>query len=1064
MTSVSSGNSYLSVVTPTSTPVITANVGTAANTLAAGDDARINGALQTSVYDADVLPAASCGSHQMSYWNGVAGTWACQNIGNLNASAFTAGIVPQARLGAGTADSTTYLRGDGQWAVPAGGGVPLDATLTYRVRAATTGNITLSGNQTIDGVTTATGDRVLVKNQTLDQMNGVYIANSTGWSRATDMDTWPETLGAQVQVIEGTTWAGSRFLSSSTLAGTINSTSITWSSVATAPNSNTAFGSQALTVNSPTGAHNSAFGSIALKSNTTGSGNTAMGSQALNSNTTGFNSTAIGKNSLGANVSGSGNTALGYFAGNSTVGSNNTFIGANSGASVTSGNNNVIIGSNNGSVITASNNNILFSDGSGSLRMLVDSLGNVGIGTTSPSSTLDVNGAMSLRGASGIPTAPAGQSRIYFDSTSNTLKLSQNGGAYSDILTSAAGGAGDITDVIAGAGLTGGSSSGSATLAADTTSVNGLFKNGGNSFSGPATLGTENPNNLDILTNGTSRITISGSGGIGIGTPLPHTGDRLDINGSINFRGQSAPPAADSFEGRIYFDNTSNKFRVSEDGSAYKDLINTDFVTNADYIDDLSRAGCTANQTAYFNFAMDYWDCMPLNVTTPGGFIIDGGNNMSGPITIGQNNFQPVYFETNGQTQMTITNTGKVGIGTTSPTAQFQVQSPAYSFAGNAETIHFATNVNQATNHSGTYSGLINETSLAGPNTINISNNSELNVANGSPTSVSESNNLKLNSQKTGTGTTNAQNGIANFIQINNGTVNFATGLQNLITTAGTGAAGNAIGSTSQINNGSSSSMLSATAISGTVDGTLGNITTATGIELGLTGNIVNGYGLKIGTIAGSTTRYAIFQSDSAAKNYFNGNVGIGLTAPAYKLDVQGDVNINASSSLRFGGTQICNNTGCMAISDVRYKKNIEPLDHPLEKIISLQGVQYDWIDKERFGDKHQVGLIAQDLEKVFPEVVLTDSKSGYKTVAYDHLIAPVIEAIKKLYARIQGVEAQVSQIQSNQSRDIASVQTELAAKDQEIALLKLKAAQSEKENAEMKARLDKIEQLLEKK
>ena len=56
------------------------NVGTAAGTVAAGDDSRITGALQTAAYNADVAPAASCTTSQTSYWNTVADTWACQNI------------------------------------------------------------------------------------------------------------------------------------------------------------------------------------------------------------------------------------------------------------------------------------------------------------------------------------------------------------------------------------------------------------------------------------------------------------------------------------------------------------------------------------------------------------------------------------------------------------------------------------------------------------------------------------------------------------------------------------------------------------------------------------------------------------------------------------------------------------------------------------------------------------------------------------------------------------------------------------------------------------------------
>lgn len=72
------------------------------------------------------------------------------------------------------------------------------------VRAATTGNIVLSGLQTIDGVSIAADDRVLVKNQTTASENGPYLAKSGAWTRATDMDEDAEATGFSVKVREGT--------------------------------------------------------------------------------------------------------------------------------------------------------------------------------------------------------------------------------------------------------------------------------------------------------------------------------------------------------------------------------------------------------------------------------------------------------------------------------------------------------------------------------------------------------------------------------------------------------------------------------------------------------------------------------------------------------------------------------------------------------------------------------------------------------------------------------------------------------------------------------------------
>lgn len=77
------------------------------------------------------------------------------------------------------------------------------------VRAATTANITLSGTQTIDGVALVAGNRVLVKNQTTQSQNGIYVVDAGAWNRASDFDTNAEvTAGAYTFVEQGTVNAG----------------------------------------------------------------------------------------------------------------------------------------------------------------------------------------------------------------------------------------------------------------------------------------------------------------------------------------------------------------------------------------------------------------------------------------------------------------------------------------------------------------------------------------------------------------------------------------------------------------------------------------------------------------------------------------------------------------------------------------------------------------------------------------------------------------------------------------------------------------------------------------
>lgn len=96
------------------------------------------------------------------------------------------------------------------------------------VRAATTANITLSGAQTIDGVSIVAGDRVLVRAQTTASQNGIYVAAAGAWTRATDFDSWAEIPGSSVAVEEGTTLADSIWLSSANAGGTLGTTNITF--------------------------------------------------------------------------------------------------------------------------------------------------------------------------------------------------------------------------------------------------------------------------------------------------------------------------------------------------------------------------------------------------------------------------------------------------------------------------------------------------------------------------------------------------------------------------------------------------------------------------------------------------------------------------------------------------------------------------------------------------------------------------------------------------------------------------------------------------------------------
>jgi hypothetical protein len=124
-------------------------------------------------------------------------------------------------------------------------------------------------------------------------------------------------------------------------------------------------------------------------------------------------------------------------------------------------------------------------------------------------------------------------------------------------------------------------------------------------------------------------------------------------------------------------------------------------------------------------------------------------------------------------------------------------------------------------------------------------------------------------------------------------------------------------------------------------------------------------------------------------------NVGIGTTSISYTLQVQG--TIYASGDIT-------------AVSDRRYKTNVVALEDSLAKISQLQGVSYERTDEE---DKsRKLGLLAQEVYKVYPEVVLYDEKHDKYSMNYTGLIAPLIESIKELKQIIEQQELRIQELE----------------------------------------------------
>lgn len=133
-----------------------------------------------------------------------------------------------------------------------------------------------------------------------------------------------------------------------------------------------------------------------------------------------------------------------------------------------------------------------------------------------------------------------------------------------------------------------------------------------------------------------------------------------------------------------------------------------------------------------------------------------------------------------------------------------------------------------------------------------------------------------------------------------------------------------------------------------------------------------------------------------------NGRLGIGNIDPGQKLDITG------------GNGRVESGYSWLTNSDIRYKQNITTLDNSLEKILNIRGVRYDLKNDKQIkkGNGKHIGFIAQELEKEFPEFVVTE-ENGYKSVSYDKMTAVLVEAMKEQQTQIDELKKLVIEQQS---------------------------------------------------
>lgn len=136
---------------------------------------------------------------------------------------------------------------------------------------------------------------------------------------------------------------------------------------------------------------------------------------------------------------------------------------------------------------------------------------------------------------------------------------------------------------------------------------------------------------------------------------------------------------------------------------------------------------------------------------------------------------------------------------------------------------------------------------------------------------------------------------------------------------------------------------------------------------------------------------------------YDGGRVGVGTDDPEDDFHVEGD---------------ICYTGSIGACSDSRYKTNITEVKNALEALMQLRGVTYDWkIDEfpnRNFSEEQQLGVIAQEVEQFFPQLVMTND-TGYKSVDYGKLTAVLIQAVREQQEMIARQQEQMKTLKAEQ-------------------------------------------------
>jgi len=176
----------------------------------------------------------------------------------------------------------------------------------------------------------------------------------------------------------------------------------------------------------------------------------------------------------------------------------------------------------------------------------------------------------------------------------------------------------------------------------------------------------------------------------------------------------------------------------------------------------------------------------------------------------------------------------------------------------------------------------------------------------------------------------------------------------------------------------------------------------------GFTDNLDAGAGTFWTADSGRTTIRRTSQGSSGSSSVTDDTVTDATRYPTFVDVTSGTPTATnvSSSKLTFNpSTGTLSATVFTSLSDKTQKTDITPITNAIETVKQLNGVKYKWIDDH---NQPSIGVIAQEIEKVLPEVVTTN-ENGIKSVSYGNIVGLLIEAIKEQQIRIEKLERKLN-------------------------------------------------------